>query len=59
MYRVSAQGFDERMPNVHYYYFRGRKPTLNLNSAGQSLKHMKLLNYEAAVQVQAVRPQRS
>ena len=22
MYRVSAQGVDERMPNVHYYYIR-------------------------------------
>ena len=24
MYRVSAQGFDELMVNVHYYYYKTR-----------------------------------
>ena len=25
MYHVSAQGVDERMPNVHYYYYCTKK----------------------------------
>ena len=25
MYHVSAQGVDERMMSVHYYYYKGRR----------------------------------
>ena len=32
MYHVSAQGVDECMINVHYYYYESVKPT------GQALK---------------------
>ena len=28
MYHVSAQGVDERMINIHYYYYNYRRPHL-------------------------------
>ena len=30
MYHVSAQGVDERMINVHYYYYRGVPTSLRV-----------------------------
>ena len=32
MYHVSAQGIDERMINVHYYYYCANPPCLQMKS---------------------------
>ena len=37
MYHVSAQGVDERMINVHYYYYEASSRTLRVGSASWAM----------------------
>ena len=45
MYYVSAQGVDERMINVHYYYYKGKLsgPQIKILSGGDLLLRVNAL----------------